>query len=462
MGAIRLIEIYNYFYDAKDKEGYLLLALFLIPLFIRKISNSHISIGPFYKYVIGLFIAFFALLGPRIIYYLSGHNDWGGLLSLLFALLCGLVIPIHSKKTDQSRGFIIVTLGCLLGFLLNLNILHWIILFLSAGVYTFYNTNILDSKKLGAGLSVFIICSLLSIVTLSKVEQFDSQDTYFDKVVFSKKTRLHQVDITEWKGHHWFYYDKIKYVSTVDEWMYYEPLVHPLMHLIKNPQHVLIIGGENGCALRELTKYKGLNVDQLPFDQGLLQLAKDHPLFLNINEGIYANTSVNVIEKDIFSHLSFNTSTYDAIIVDLPDPIDLELNQFYTQEFYQLCHQSLKPSGMMVTQAGSPYFAAKAFLSIEKTMQSSNLNTLLMHNQIPSLGEWGWITGFKSSSKAEVMKSIEDLNFSDIKTTWLNEEALKILFSFGKMNVIEENVKINTLKNPVTHILYKEGDLKFN
>jgi len=117
---------------------------------------------------------------------------------------------------------------------------------------------------------------------------------------------------------------------------------------------------------------------------------------------------------------------------------------------------------MMITQAGSPYFAAKAFLSIEKTMQSSDMNTLLMHNQIPSLGEWGWIMGYKPKAKTDIVNSIKHLDFADVKTTWLNKEALNILFSFGKVNVIEENIKVNTLKNPVTHILYKQGDLKFN
>ena len=60
-----------------------------------------------------------------------------------------------------------------------------------------------------------------------------------------------------------------------------------------------------------------------------------------------------------------------------------------------MCWHHLRPNGVIVTQAGSPYYATKAFYCIEKTMQSAGFNTIPLRNQVLTLGEWGWVMGYK-------------------------------------------------------------------
>lgn len=459
----RIVDIYNYFYDARGKEGYFLLTIFCLILGIRSTVSFSFNLAERSRYFSGLLIVFIALFGAQLIYFSSGYNDWSGLLSMLFVITIALLMIFPAIRNKWFLpAFIILISGTIIGFYIEYSLMRWFLVISSFSLLTFYYSDVLRFNQFLLPISGFAFISLFCFWLLPEVREYDSQNIYYDKVVFSKKTRLQNVDVTEWKGHHWFYYDKIKYLSSIDEWMYYEPIVHPLMHLMDTPQNVLIIGGENGCTLRELTKYEGLTIDQLPFDHDILKLATNNPLFLKVNEGVYSKSAVNIVEKEIFNFLWSNPSVYDAIIVDLPDPLDLELNQFYTKEFYELCLLSLKPKGMLSTQAGSPYFATKAFLSIEKTIQSAGMETILMHNQIPSLGEWGWVIGYRPEIREETLISLKNLNFGDIETVWLNKEALNILFSFGKMNVVDEAIQINTLKNPITYELYKEGDLKIN
>ena len=148
-------------------------------------------------------------------------------------------------------------------------------------------------------------------------------------------------------------------------------------------------------------------------------------------------------------------------MIDIPDPLDVGLNQYYTREFYELCYSALRENGLLVTQAGSPYFATKAFMAIEKTIAAANFATLPLHNQVLSLGEWGWVIGAKSMDKALLLSAAKKLTFKHLDTRWINNEAMQLLVSFGKPYVTPDSIAINTIKNPVIHRYYKSGTWNF-
>ena len=108
---------------------------------------------------------------------------------------------------------------------------------------------------------------------------------------------------------------------------------------------------------------------------------------------------------------------FDLIIVDLPDPRNVELSRLYSKEFYELCNIKLTPNGGMITQAGSPYYTPYAYLCIKKTMASASFTTLSLHNQILTMGEWGWIAGTKrKTSKEEIEKTLHKFDSNIIQT----------------------------------------------
>lgn len=91
-------------------------------------------------------------------------------------------------------------------------------------------------------------------------------------------------------------------------------------------------------------------------------------------------------------------------------------------------------------------------------MQVAGFNTLLLHNQVPTLGEWGWVLGTKSPG-IDLKSAIKEIDLGTLETRWLTNDALTALCSFGK-EVFPKNtdeIDINKLHDPVLYKYYLAG-----
>ena len=199
---------------------------------------------------------------------------------------------------------------------------------------------------------------LAGISFTNPIISWGEQKKYKDKVVFSEQTKFQKIVITEWKDEHWLYLNGNLQFCSIDEKMYHEPLVHPVMQLHRNPQNILVLGGGDGCAVRELLKYPSVKkIDLVDLDGKMTDLGKEHPVLIDINEGAMNSSKLSVFNKDAYVHLEQDVNSfYDVIIIDLPDPRNIELGRLYSHEFYTLCYRKLRPKGLLITQAGSPLF----------------------------------------------------------------------------------------------------------
>lgn len=301
---------------------------------------------------------------------------------------------------------------------------------------------------------------LASGVVLSKpVIIHSEQKRYKDKVILSVQSKYQKIVITEWKNQNWLYINNNQQLCTIDEFMYHEPLVHPAAKLCRNLQNVLILGGGDGCAVRELLKYKQIDsIYLVDLDPVMTNLAQTNEVLTDLNKNSLNNPKVKIFNQDGYIFLENNNNFFDLIIVDLPDPRSVELNKLYTYEFYLLCGHRLRSGGTIVTQAGSPYFATKSFECINKTVESAGFTSLPIHNQVVTMGEWGWIIGQKNISKDSLKLKLLSRNFDDIKTKWLNNEAIKLITSFGKQYFLKDTVEVNRIHNPVLFRYYLKGN----
>ncbi|PIE97476.1 MAG: hypothetical protein CR961_01925 [Polaribacter sp.] len=147
-----------------------------------------------------------------------------------------------------------------------------------------------------------------------------------------------------------------------------------------------------------------------------------------------------------------NKDYFDVIIVDLPDPKSVELGRLYSYEFYKLCSRHLRPNGVLVTQSGSPYFATRAFLCINKTMQKAGFSTVPLHNQVLTLGEWGWVLGVKNTGVKNLKQQLQQIKIK-VPTKWINSEAMLLITSFGKdfYPWQKDTIEVNRIHNPVLY-----------
>lgn len=320
--------------------------------------------------------------------------------------------------------------------------------------------NKVKSRKL-ATMTLFIFGLIISGAILAgPIIRHGEQVRYRDRVIFEQQSKYQKITITQSKENFWLFINGNQQLSSIDEVMYHEPLVHPVMRLSKNPVDILIMGGGDGGAAREVLKYETVrNITLVDLDPAMTQLGQTYELLVQMNENSMNHEMVNIINEDGFNYLEKNAAYFDVIIVDLPDPKTVELGRLYSYEFYRLCYKRLRPHGLIVTQAGSPYYAAKAFNCINITMQEAGFTTVPLHNQVVTLGEWGWILGAKHGVSKKIKTALQNLEFSTTPTKWINHDAMTLITSFGKKVFIDDTVKtqVNKIHNPVLYKYYLDG-----
>jgi spermidine synthase len=294
---------------------------------------------------------------------------------------------------------------------------------------------------------------------------FGEQSRYRDRIVFTAQTPYQKLVITEWNQNHWLFINGNIQFSTYDEERYHEPLVHPAIGVTGVPEEILILGGGDGLALREVLKYESAkHITLVDLDPEMTELGKSHPILLEANDGAFADLRVEVIHQDAGTFVAQTEKLYDVIIIDLPDPKGPDLARLYALDFYRDCHSILSREGTLVTQASSPLHANKAFLCILKTIDTAGFAAVPYQNAVPTMGTWGWVLARKSeTSRATILKrQLEQLDFSGIETEFLNNEAMIGMLQFWKGAFDNTDaLTINTMMDPVIDQYYNESNWGF-
>ncbi|WP_188498716.1 polyamine aminopropyltransferase [Pullulanibacillus pueri] len=276
------------------------------------------------------------------------------------------------------------------------------------------------------------------------------QKLYKDPIVYSKETKYQHIIITKEQGDTRLFLDGNLQFSSSDEYRYHEVLVHPTVALAEHPQKVLILGGGDGLATRELLKYPDIRSIQLvDLDPAMTHLAKTNPLLTTLNKEALMNSKVHIKNEDAFEYLKGSRALYDVILIDLPDPNNTNLNKLYTEEFYSLVRNHLSPTGAMMVQATSPTFATKVYWTIDKTVKATGLHTAQLHVDVPSFGDWGFVLAARHSF------SVSDIHISDaISTKFLNDTTLRSLTAFSKdidAKIYQEGKRVELQPNTLIH-----------
>lgn len=290
---------------------------------------------------------------------------------------------------------------------------------------------------------------------------FGEQRNYRDKIVLDLQTRYQKIVITQWKNDYWLYLNKNLQFSTYDEPLYHEVLVHPAMSLHPNPMHVGVLGGGDGCAVREILKHDAVRqVSLVDLDPEMVRLGKTNDVLLRTNDSSFYDPKVTAYSDDAFHFMDTTNTLFDVLIIDLPDPRNVELSRLYSYEFYEMCKRHLRPGGLLITQAGSPYFAPKSFACIDTTLKKAGYSTLSMHNNIVTMGEWGWVVGSTDSiAPDEMVRRMEQFDYESLDLRWLNTSAIRQITSFGKQyfQTFGDELKPNHIHDPVLYRYYLNG-----
>ena len=284
-----------------------------------------------------------------------------------------------------------------------------------------------------------------------------------DQVIYSKRTPYQHVAITRWKRDVRLYLNGALQFSSADEYRYHEVLVHPVMSANPMARNVLILGGGDGMAVREILKHSKVeSIDLVDLDPAVTELFRKRPDLTALNGDALNDPRVRIHNEDAFNFLQEGEGAYDVIIADLPDPNTLGLSKLYTRQFYRLMVKRLSESGVFVTQASSPFMTREAFWCIAHTLEAvkkrppkdGTLWARAYTAHVPSFGQWGFVMASPRSV------AIDELRVT-VPTKFLNDEKLKSLFSFGK-DISEVETPVNDLENHELARLYRLGYERFH
>ncbi len=322
-------------------------------------------------------------------------------------------------------------------------------------------------------LSVAVVLTPLALAALAvsaePIRRYGEQARYRDPVVFEQQSRYQKIVMTGWRGDHWLYLDGNLQFSTVDEVRYHEPLVHPALTLAPSQRRVLLLGAGDGLAAREVLKHPDVeSVTLVDLDPAVTELARTHPVLVAQNRDSLRDPRVTVISADAYSYLDRTDALFDVIIADFPDPKSVSLARLYSLEFYRLAARHLGPGGVFVTQATSPFFSQRAFLSILKTVRASGFTAVPYRNHVPTLGEWGFVLGVKPppgrTVGAQALKGrLERETFAGLETIFLNRDAMKHTLNFGKDELAPYgSVRVSSERNHAVAGYYRSGRWDLN
>ncbi len=313
---------------------------------------------------------------------------------------------------------------------------------------------IVDYSKKKIDLT-FAVASLLILLFLALnsdwVTAILHKKMFYDDIVFSKRSRYQEIVLTRNGDDFRLYLDGSLQFSTSDEYRYHEMLVYPPVMICGDREiSVLVLGGGDGLAVRELLKFKNvIHVTLIELDEYMVDLAKNNSTLKTINNNSLANERVYVVTGDAYDYLIRNNLKYDIIIADFPDPHDETVSKLYTDSFFKMMKKSLKRDGVFVTQSTSPLFAREAFWCINNTLGEVFKIVVPYHVFIPTFGDWGFNIGIDKDLR------IDELNETG-KSKFFTKDTFKAAMHFPPDS---DRVKtdINRFNKPLLYLYYLKG-----
>ena len=240
-------------------------------------------------------------------------------------------------------------------------------------------------------LVVLVVLSL-GMLNARKITAAAEDNIYADEIIFARDTRYQHIVLTRFKDDLRLFLNSHLQFSSRDEYRYHESLVHPGLSAIPTPRRVLVLGGGDGLAVREILKYPQVeSITLVDLDPEMTKLFSSNPMLTALNHKSFLDPKVHAINADAFPWIDQSTDSFDFIVIDFPDPTSYSLGKLYTTAFYRAVARHLSEQGYMVVQSTSPMFARDSFWCIAETLKQAGLKTYPYHVYVPSFGEWGFV-----------------------------------------------------------------------
>ncbi|MCP4695950.1 MAG: polyamine aminopropyltransferase [Gammaproteobacteria bacterium] len=408
--------------------------------------------------------------------WLHNYSAFLFLLSLAIGILIGLEIPLITRILQRHQALKInisnvltadyigalaaallfpLVLAPQLGLLRTSLVFGLLNLFVAGMALSLFRVSV---KRLGAVIGACALLLACGLVYSNALVNFFERRLYQDEIIFAETTPYQRVIITRGRDRIRMFINGGLQFDSQDEYRYHETLVHPAMSLARRRDKVLVLGGGDGMAVREVLQYAEVKqITLVDLDPTITRLYRDNALLNTLNGKSLHDPRVRIINDDAWKYLEKNQEFHDVMIIDLPDPNNTSLSRLYSRAFYLLATSRLARDGLLVTQATSPLYARKAFWCIYNTLAETpgpykygqNLYAQAYHTYIPSFGEWGFVLAGHHRIDWSGIKLPENLRY-------LNRSMLPALTAFPP-DMQAADTEINTLQAHPLLRYYEQG-----
>ena len=293
--------------------------------------------------------------------------------------------------------------------------------------------------------SVVLVLLAIGFIKADRLTTLAEDALFVDNIVYAKSSPYQRIIVTKGKTGYALFLNGNLQFNSFDEYRYHEALVHPAFAAYQGPpKRVLVLGGGDGLALREIEKYPSVEFIQIvDLDPDMTNVSRAVPALGELNRHSFDDPRVHLTNGDAFVWLD-NTQIepFDIAIVDFPDPNNFALGKLYTTRFYNLLKAKLKPNSAVVVQTTSPLIARKSFWCIVNTLEADGFSVKPYQTTVPSFGIWGYalakLEPFDPPSKPP----------AGIELRFLNDNSFASMFEFSSdTSRPAEEIEVNRLDN---------------
>lgn len=464
----------SYFLGNSVKQFSLIIGFYMAAMGVGSYLSSFIQKDLLYRFVqTELLLGLVGAFSVPLIYIYFAYADLAGfqlfalLLISVIGLLTGLEVPLLTRILEKDfelkdnianilafdyLGALVATLIFPFFLIPFMGIYKSSLIFgminICVGFATFiyfYRELSLPSLKrnlvylsFASSIAVVLLCLFLASQFLSGW----NRKIFKKPVIHHEETPYQSIVLTRGAKDTRLYLNGGIQFSSKDEYRYHEALVHYALMQLDNPKKVLVLGGGEGLAVREILKYESVRqVEVVDIDPRITELSSTVASITEVNQGSLLDPRVRIINQDAFRFLTDTQDFYDAIICDLPDPTNETLSRFYSNAFYKLLDRHLNRGGIIATQATSPDMVPRAFWCINASIKAGGFEySYPYHAYVPSFGNWGFIMASHHPL---------DIQFKDdIETKYLSAEQMQHAFFFSKDSYLPHTLP-NQLDQPI-------------
>jgi spermidine synthase len=229
------------------------------------------------------------------------------------------------------------------------------------------------------------------------------------QVILHQQTGFQTLDVVDTISHgRALFLDNKIQSAEQDEFIYHEALVHPALILAGAPRTVFIAGGGEGATLREVLRHRTVErAVMVDIDAAAVEACRRYlPAW---QQGAFDDPRVSLIHADARQVLADSREQFDAIIVDITDPLAGGPSyRLFTREFYELAAARLTAGGAMAVQAESTDTGVwDAHLTVVHTARQVFPHVAPYRAHVPSFSEsWGFFVASRTTA-AETLSPAE-------------------------------------------------------